>query len=294
MSTAATTKPLGLAHVKTRLAKLPQAMMSETIVIDKDVAQALLARNTHNRVLNRQAVEQNKLTIARGRWEENGDPIRISKTGVLLDGAHKLTTISEADAMFSYIVVWGLNDTAQATMDVGHRRGLAQHLYLQGERNATALAATLKFIWQIYNNGSTSWKFEVTYPEYSEYLEANPDIRDSVLIGLKVARTLKVPASSIGTAHYVCSKAGTQPDKADDFFTELGDLNSGTVLAPDSPILAMRHASQAWLSRGSVSRMDQAVLYDGCVRAFDAYVAHVSMSTRVRLAKKVRTYRLPS
>jgi len=269
-------------------------MLPEKIVIDQAVAQALLARNTHNRVLNRQAVEQNKQTMARGRWEENGDPIRISKTGVLLDGAHKLTTISEADTVFEYVVVWGLNDTSQATMDVGHRRGLAQHLYLQGEKNATALAATLRFIWQIYNNGTPSWKFEVTYPEYSEYLEANPEIRDSVLIGLKVAKSLKVPASSIGAAHYICSKAGTQPGPADDFFTELGDLNSGTVLKPDSPILAMRHASQAWLSRGSMSRMDQAVLYDGCVRAFDAFVAHVSMPNRVRLAKRVRTYRLPA
>lgn len=292
MTTAARTSATGagLAHVKDRFKKLPQTMTTDVVRIDKDVAQEFLASNTHNRPLNRGKVETHKETMARGRWTQTGDPIRVSKTGVLLDGQTKLTAIFEADESFEYLVVWGLEDESQDYMDTGSKRSLSHALTLKGEANPNALGGAVRVIWQIDNDGTPStWLREPTYAELYEYIVENPEIRTSVQVALKVAKTLKVPASPIAAAHYYCAQAD-QGD-ADDFFTDLAD--PGATLTEDSPVLQLRATALKWASRGSVSRMEQASLYDVCIRAFKDYQAGTKVTTPYRLTKRPRIYRTP-
>lgn len=289
MTTAIQT-PLGLAHVKKRFSKLPKVMTIDTVRIDPTVAEHFLLSNTHNRPLNRGKVNQHKDTMARGRWTQTGDPIRVSKTGVLLDGQTKLTAIFEAGQTYDYLVVWGLDDEAQDYMDTGSKRSLSHALSLKGENNPNALGGAARIIWQIDNDGTpSSWTAEPTYAEYHEYIVANPEIRSSVQVGTQVAKSLKVPASPIAAAHYYCAQQ--DHNAADDFFTDLGDV--GALLTQDSPVLQLRSTAVKWASRGSVSRMEQASLYDVCVRAFKDHLAGTTINTPYRLTKRPRTYRLP-
>ena len=288
------TKTLGLAHVQARLKDLPQHMVSEHVPIDQDVAIELLTANAHNRRLNPNKVQQYVEQMERGVWRQTGDPIRMSKTGKLIDGQHKLTAIAQADTEYEYVVIWGLDDEAQDFIDVGSKRSLAQSLALKREANSNQLSGAVRMIWQVDHaqDGSTPgrWLTEPTYAEYHDYIESYPEIRTSVQIAMKVARSLKVPASPIAAAHYFASTVA--PDDADDFFTDLGDL--GAVVPDDSPIIALRKTAISWASRGSVSRIEQGSLYDVCVRGFDAYRDGKAVKTPFRLTKRPRAWRMPS
>ena len=289
MSTTTLSKT-DLSKVKARLKKLPQVKTSDEVIIDKAVANALLSANTHNRNLQLKKVEKYADEMNRGRWTDIGDPIRVSRTGVLLDGQHTLSAIAMADVAHPYTIVWGLEDRAQKYMDTGSKRSLAHALSLDGEAHPTLLGGATRMAWQIESGGTPGRLItEPTYEEYGEWIDANPEIRDSVTLATKVTRNIKVPASPVAAAHFFCAQV--DKDEADNFFTDLGDFS--VAVADDSPVAALRKTTMAWLRRGSLSRMEQASLYDVFIRAFDAHRDGIAMTGSFRLTRRPRTFRQP-
>ena len=61
-------------------------MKTEIRKITKEVAEVLLSENIGNRKISRVNVDFLKDQILKGKFEQNGDTIRISKSGRLLDG----------------------------------------------------------------------------------------------------------------------------------------------------------------------------------------------------------------
>lgn len=289
--TVTTVETLALEHVQGRLAQLPQTRTTDEVMIDKDVAEELLKHNTHNRHLQQAKIAKYVGEMARGRWMDCADPIRISRTGKILDGQHKLHAIVEADVEHIYTITWGLEDKTQKYMDTGSKRALAQALGLEGEKNPTMLGGAVRMVWQIENGGTPSkWEIEPTYEEYCEFVVDNPQIRDSVEVTTRITRNLKVPGSPIAAAHYVC--VAVDQTAADEFFTDLGDLSA--VIEDDSAVAALRRTTQLWIRRGSVSRMEQASLYDVVIRAFDAHREGREMVGSFRLTRRPRTFRRPA
>lgn len=288
----------GLAEIKARIAALPKHKTTDNdVLIDADAARELLAINTHNRRLNRKSIERFKGYMKRGAWKVNGDNIRVSVTGVLLDGQNRLTAIVEAaleDPTIAvvYDIVWGLDDEAQETMDVGAKRSLAQAFQLRGEQNATQLGATTKIVWQIENGGiPAKWEVEPSYSEYVEFLENNTELRDAVLVGNKVAKNVGIPASCAAAAYHEAAKVDQQD--ADDFFTDLADL--AAQVDPDSPIVGLRKLAAKRVARGGMSRMEQASAYDICIRAFQDYRdGRQTPAAGYRLTRRPRVWRIPN
>lgn len=259
-------------------------------MITPEIAQLLLAINTKNRVLNRGKVEGHKELMARGRWKINGDTIRVSKTGRLIDSQHKLTAIAEGGFSYLYTIIWGLEDEVQETIDVGSKRSLGQALDMRGEKRAVLLGATARMTWQI-ENGGTPLKYlrEPSYTEYAEYVDAHPALRSSVDLATQVVRHLNAPASPVAAAHYMCAQVDAT--LADDFFSDVGDVNS--ALPNNSVALALRKSMIKWSSRGSMSRMEQACLYDLMVRSFNMEHAKATPPAKLNVPRSVSVWRLP-
>jgi len=287
-----TLKRSDLHTVKERLKNRPQTKVVDDVVIDKTIAEALLAANTHNRNLQLKKVEKYADEMTRGRWTDIGDTIRISQTGVLLNGQHTLHAIALADVSHPYTIVWGLEDRAQKYMDTGSKRSLAHALGLDGEANATLLGGATRMCWQI-ENGGTPGKLvtEPTYEEYGEWINNNPEIRDSVKIASVVAKNIKVPASPVAAAHFFCAQVDV--NEADSFFVDLGDTS--VAIPVGTALEALRKTAMSWLRRGSLSRMEQASLYDVFIRAFDAHrdPALVPTSGSFRLTRRPKVFRAP-
>ncbi|MEC3953803.1 hypothetical protein VMT65_12255 [Nocardia sp. CDC153] len=122
-------------------------VISEIIEIDAAMARRMLERNTHNRPIRQARVQQYYDDMISGRWVFNGEPIILGPDGEVLDGAHRLTSISHtAGQKFPMLVVRGISRAAQLTMDQGAKRTPADQLTLTGitGHNTTLVAAALR------------------------------------------------------------------------------------------------------------------------------------------------------
>lgn len=132
--------------------KLPLKIESGTRVrITPEMAVRLLDANKLNRPLAQGHAERIASQITDGKWRFNGDTIKISTTGDVLDGQHRLWAIIESKTAIDSIIVYGIERDAFATIDTIRKpRSLGDTVALAGNaryRNVigTALAWLLRW-----------------------------------------------------------------------------------------------------------------------------------------------------
>jgi hypothetical protein len=187
-------------------------------------------RTSDNQVLKFQADMEN------GRWHFEGAPIKLSKTGKLLDGKHRLTALANTvPAMeIPFVVISGLPDDSQLYMDQGQTRTVGQQLSLRNISNGTTIGAVAKLylewtrgrLFRASNRGSTS------KPEQTEWVISHQEI-----LG-KLAETgfqqVDAPPSVVGA--FTLAALQINPARATKFISQ---LVSGASLAEGDPILAL-------------------------------------------------------
>lgn len=89
----------------------------ETVTVTPAMAADLLEHNRLNRPLKDQHVKRIADQIASGKWRFNGDTIKISEGGDVLDGQHRLWAIIEAKKPVETLIVRGIKREAFATID---------------------------------------------------------------------------------------------------------------------------------------------------------------------------------
>lgn len=154
--------------------------------ITPEIARQFLAKNLSNRPLRKTStVAVFAAAMKRGEWVLNGDAIRFSSDGILLDGQHRLEAVVKSGATIYSLVVYGLPPSTFDTIDRGRPRTTGDMLAIRGEKNYTALAsvARLGFMWEVYgdpfygNPGA-----QPTVRQIEAYVDENPIIRDAVQI----------------------------------------------------------------------------------------------------------------
>ena len=122
--------------------------------VTPELAAKYLVMNTANRPLNVRRVAAIMNAIARGEWVENGDSIRFSKTGVLLDGQHRLEAIRKTGVSQPCIIVSELDDDVFTTIDTGKSRNGSDVFAICNIKNYnTAAAITRMFmVWEKCGN----------------------------------------------------------------------------------------------------------------------------------------------
>lgn len=111
--------------------------------VTPEFARQLLELNTANRPISRREVERLKAILAGGQWRYNGESIKISDTGKVLDGQHRLIAIAESGVAADLRIETGLPDDVFTTLDQGRKRTGGDVLAVRGvmRYNATAMAA---------------------------------------------------------------------------------------------------------------------------------------------------------
>lgn len=147
-------------------------------------AQRWLDYNTRNRKLRDRNTRKILAEFQEGRWMFDGMPIRFSKTGILLDGQHRLTALAQLpdDFRAPFVVMRGIEEDAQYVMDQGSKRSNADQLGLDGVKNPTLIASGVKLylIWQanlLYRDTKT-WDQVSTAPEVQKFVAENPWVTD--------------------------------------------------------------------------------------------------------------------
>lgn len=218
----------------------PEPLVSiETITPAK--AEEYLRHNTHNRALRKTTVATYAYAMRDGQWVLNGESIKFDRSGVLVDGQHRLAAIIEAGVAVDVLVVRNVDMDSQITVDVGLRRSIGDHLAWRGEANATRLGAALGalFIYRRHGffdptaaGGATR---SYTYRDLLDLLDECPHIRESVRIARVLNSHFRMSAGSMAALHYVLWEH--EAAEANIFFDL---LTTGVGLDVDNPIYVLR------------------------------------------------------
>jgi hypothetical protein len=204
----------------------------KVVAVTPAMALEWLAYNTKNRPVRKGTVVDYAARMSRGEWHMNGEPIKFAKSGVLLDGQHRLEAILESEQTVDMMVVEGLDESAFETIDTGLKRTTSDYLAVEGEANCAVLASALRYL-AVLQAGGSDFKMKLSNAQASNLLAAHPNIRASLTPGNKVK---KIMVGALATAlHYLFSSV--DQDRAEQFFAQLA---TGTELTDGHPILQLR------------------------------------------------------
>lgn len=206
---------------------------ARVVQITADFANELLARNRLNRHVSASVVNKYARDMNAGRWHLNGQTIKFSSSGKLLDGQHRLEAAKKSKKPFDVILVEGLPEQSFSSLDIGRRRSVADILREKGESHTVVLASALRWLWMIRNEVVLAANSSPTNGEMLRLLDDNPNIRQSLR---HVVQIREIMGSGIACSlHYVF--ASIDQAKSNDFFSRLID---GVQLSEQSPIYHLR------------------------------------------------------
>jgi hypothetical protein len=231
--------------------------LSFQVKVTPDLAASWLLLNQGNRNPSKAKVRRFAASIKAGRWVLNGETIKFSISGRLLDGQSRLKAIVMAGTPAMLEIRGGLPDEAQKAMDIGEARKGTHTLEMMGEKYPNILSPALRWIFR-WENGALSYKgqsggVDVTVLENMEIepmLKRHDGLRASVgwcvSAGYKV--TGMMPPSEAAFFHYLLGRASVA--KRDVFFAGLA---TGLGLTDKSPAYHLRERLQT--DRASSKRM---------------------------------------
>lgn len=208
------------------------------------IAKVFLGADTHNRDVRPGRVAQMTEDVAEGRWQVNGEALKVSRTGVLLDGGHRSRATVAADKYIDTMITFGLDDDAQESMDDVDPRKLKDDFKRNGVGDSKNRATLTGLVMQYERYGRlfTTGSYQPSLrskilrarelaPELDEALEAVPREERPV-----------VPVPKLAAFYIILRRLGANKD---DVVTFMHQLIVGEMLPAGSPILAARN----WLMK---------------------------------------------
>ncbi len=222
---------------------------AEFELIDPEKARTYLDKNIHNRSLDRRNLNKIIMDMERGNFKVTGESIKISKSGVMLDGQHRLWAILNTGLSVRMLVVTNLDDDVFKYMDTGRSRKASDVLAIEGIPHAAQTAATAKFIINFQRGqyiqvaqkhvGSSKGSM-LTNADVSAFVNENLNLlQDSLKYGYNKYNKL-ILGSILGGLHFIFDKISQA--QADDFCHKVAE---GTNLRKESPIFLLREKLRA-------------------------------------------------
>lgn len=226
-------------------------MISGTVeTITPEIAAEMLAENTNNRNISRVQLDLFTRTMEQGGWRMNGEAIKFSDTGRLLDGQHRLMACQRSGVPFTTLVIRGLPEETQQTMDSGKTRSLGNVLELRGETNCTQLATVARSVYiadQLGLETALIGNIRPTRVELLDFIDRTPQLH--VLLSASSdfqARSGGLLSHKLFAALW-WTFAHKDLDETNQFFEQLA---SGAGLDASSPILLLRNKLFEMKSKG--------------------------------------------
>lgn len=220
------------------------------MTVTPEMAGKWLENNPANRNQRRFAIDAMARDMAAGRWQFNGDAIRMNCDGSLIDGQHRLSACVKANVPFDTIVITGLPNDARATIDGGMKRSHADRLAMRGFVSSAALSSAAKIIGALAN-GITNKSY--TDQELDLIIARHPGLVDSVRKSYSVAKTVG-RVSNYAALHYI--GVATKNEVLADAFIRV--LHDGVPAWTDDPARALRERiMRAGMTGEKLGKLDQ-------------------------------------
>lgn len=242
---------------------------ADILRISPAVASKWLDRNTSNRPLSAVYVNELAAAMKRGEWMENGEAIKFSKDGVLLDGQHRLAAVIASSVAIVSRVEYGLPPEAFITLDRGKKRNLGDALAMDGVTEHTLVAAAVTVVWQIRNE---AWSNRQPTPmQLLEFYENEcGGIVDSIPPTRSASKMSR--GSTVVALHFLFSRHSRR--LADEFMALVG---SGANMEAGHPVLVLRDRLIAdRMAKASLPRIEIVAMF---IRAWNAFVGNRTLRT---------------
>ena len=221
-------------------AKAPRAVAPNTKLetITPERAESLLSLNTANRKFKPKHAANLAREIQSGRWQINGDSIKISVENTLIDGQHRLAAIVISGQPVQTMVTYGLSSEVFGTIDTAQvKRSHADLIGLAGYANSARLASGVSLLWRIITQAA--WNDTMPAGSIVDVLERYPSSAHwaSRFAGSQVISSFLTAGNFIAACVYLTDIAGRY-----DLAERLADgLHTGSDLPAGDPVLALRN-----------------------------------------------------
>jgi hypothetical protein len=244
---------------------LPGQFAGRIEVIDVAAAQRYLTMNQAGRKPVKAHVDAIARDIRRGRWIANAQPICFSRSGVLMNGQHRLLAVVASQGRIEVPVIHGLPDEAYATYDTQPRRVIRNEV-TPGSFGDQALAVAMaNLLWRFERKTPAIRSKRAAATEVHEILAMYPRLLELRGFARKMVEYGR--SSVMGYGAFVIER--DDPKGAPVF---LNALSTGADLPAGHPILALRRNLQK-LRRENASQAEQLSALLVGWRHYKSYVA---------------------
>jgi len=205
----------------------------KVVTITPEMAEKMLLKNTSNRKPSAKVVNKYAKDIALGNWVLNGESIKLTKGGVLIDGQHRLLAIIKAGTSIQSYLVDDLENAKIeqifSTVDQGKIRSIGDIFSCEKIRNAQTIGVCTKFLYYFYKSTNISINAFVTslngmskydILEYGKaHMEKLQFWNDTISKDQKLSKVLPLPIC-VGMAVYL-EENGSEQHIIKDFFSKL-------------------------------------------------------------------------
>lgn len=216
-------------------------MKANVKTITPDMAIELLKKNVINRSLSEKYVRHYESQMRSGKWLSTGDAIKVSSTGNLIDGQHRLQALINYGKPLDFLVVEGLEDQVFKVLDTGKNRSAADVLTIAGIKNAAKIAAAARTIIAFTNGrfsegGGRKTASYATNADVLKFVQSNERVNDCVQYASEVCKNFRsINLGTVACVYFLISKKNET--KADSFFEK---YSKGIDLSEQSPIRVLR------------------------------------------------------
>lgn len=242
-------------------------------------AEEILAANTeNNRNIKLAQVDKYARDMMAGRWEDNGETIKIDTNGKLIDGQHRMRAVLESGTTVHFWVARDLPPETIHTVDVGVSRKYSDQLKIRNFGNTMQLGAFLRRVF-LWDRGlrTTKGTMAPSNVELDSYLDNNEE-----LISLAMSRAQDcgkyfkpLTPSVAAAAFFLCARKDMA--MANEYFDKLIDpanIDSG------HPVMRLR--SRLYNTQRKLSPDEKLAL---TIRAWNHFRSGESVETIVVAAK---------
>lgn len=258
----------------TTATKSASGVLTQVVTIGPVHAQRMLADNPVNRHLNERRVRQFAGAMTRGEWQMNGETIKLAEGEVLLDGQHRLAAVVVAQQPQEFLVVSGLPQETQETVDTGKARKVSDLLAMRGYPNVTTVAAAGRGVYLYQTAGTIASQgirsdLHPTHQQVIATVENHPGIVDTSSFGKNFRPRRLLSSAQLAALRYLFDETDSEDSLV--FWTRLSD---GIGMEQHDPINTLRERLlREVLDTGSASRLQTVARAAFTVRAFNAWRA---------------------
>ena len=226
----------------------------ELVNVTPDLARFWLTQNRSNRGIRRPVWKAYARDMEAGAWKLTAETIKLSPTGTLLDGQHRLTAVTESGATVPMFVAYNVDEDAQAAMDSGAKRTASDALGLNGISNAAIVAAAARIALGVAFAPESIGRYTATHSEVLDWVDDHPAVHDAAAFVSNIGNRIKGCRPSMA-AYTLVTLGEIDAEQAYNFWQAVAD-QAGDY--PGDPVVALaRRFSEAYREREQLSHYAQ-------------------------------------